>query len=94
MEQKIIFQAKGGINEKSTVTITLFDKVDDGRPYVLQVNTYMYDKKQKEYLLGATTNKYFYNYDEALEDYIENLQFKITFGYSIRQFQAKPIIIS
>lgn len=91
MAQPIIFQAKGGINEKSTVSITLFDRVCSNAPYMVGVNTYSYDKKLKEYLLVDTSMRYFYDYAEALEYYVNTLQIKLTFGYFIRQFQMKPI---
>lgn len=91
MAQTIIFKAKGGINEKSTVTITLFDRVSDNSPFMVEVNTYSYDKKQKDYLLADTSMRYFYDYAEALEYYINTLQLKLTFGYFIRQFQMKPV---
>lgn len=91
MAQTIIFQAKGGINEKSTVSITLFDRVNEHCPYMVEVNTYSYDKKLKDYLLCDTSMRYFYEYAEALEYYIRTLQLKLTFGYFIRQFQVKPV---
>lgn len=94
MAQTIIFQAKGGINEKSAVSITLFDRVNDNAPYMVEVNTYSYDKKQKEYLLCDTSMRYYYDYAEALEKYIVLLQWKITCGYSIRNFQEKPVTIN
>lgn len=93
MATTIIFQAKGGINQKSSVSITLYDRVNDNAPYMVQVNTYSYDKKQKEYLLCNTSMEYYYNYAEALENYINNLQMKITFGYFIRQFQLKKVTL-
>ena len=91
MAQTIIFQAKGGINEKSTVSITLFDRANNNAPYMVEVNIYSYDKKQKEYLLCDTSMRYYYDYAEALEYYIRTLQLKIVYGYSIRQFQVKPV---
>lgn len=93
MAQTIIFRAEGCINQKSTVSITLFDKVNDNSPYKVEVNTYSYDKQQKSYLLADTSMRYFYEYAEALEYYINTLQLKLTFGYFIRQFQVKPVII-
>lgn len=92
MAQTIIFQAKGGINEKSTVSITLYDRVNNDTPYMVEVSTYSYDKKQKEYLLCDTSMRYYYDYAEALEYYIRTLQLKITMGYFIRQFQVKPVV--
>lgn len=94
MAQTIIFQATGGINKKSTVSITLFDKVDKDRPYTIQIRTNSYDNKQNEYLPSSVDTYYFYDYADALEKYIHTLQWKISFGYSIRSFKDKPITIN
>ena len=94
MAQTILFQARGGINEKSTVAITLFDKIDNDRPFTMQVVTCSYDKKLKEYLISDISTDYYYDYAEALEKYINTLQHKIAFGYFIRHFQNKPVTIN
>ena len=93
MTTSIIFQAKGGINKKSKVSITLFDKVNDNAPYMVQVNIYSYDKKQDDYLLCDTSTRYYYDYAETLEYYINTLQLKLSFGYFIRQFQLKTVTL-
>lgn len=90
MAQTIIFQAKGCINEKSAISITLFDRVNENAPYMVEVNVFSYDKRQKDYLLCDTSMQYYYEYAEALEYYIRTLQLKLAFGYFIRNFYGKP----
>lgn len=93
MAQTIIFQAKGAINQKSQISVTLYDRACENTPYMVEVNIYSYDKKLNAYLLCDTSMRYYYDYAETLEYYINTLQTKLSYGYFIRQFKLKPVTL-